>query len=156
MNKLFYLFLILLLIPITHAHLAAGEDKNINNYIIDFGYDPVNPKVNDQITLGFNLIDKTTNKVINPDNILVRISSSKEIVFAGTFHPLSENVLFTYKFPYLDNYEIYVQFNDKDKELVNTKFNLKIEDSSNNRVYYIIGIIVLIILIILIKVKKKN
>src|SRR3989344_16639 len=118
MNKLFYLFLILLLIPITHAHLAAGEDKNINNYIIDFGYDPVNPKVNDQITLGFNLIDKTTNKVINPDNILVRISSSKEIV--------------------------------------NTKFNLKIEDSSNNRVYYIIGIIVLIILIILIKVKKKN
>jgi len=150
-HKTILLMFVLLIIPASFAHLDAGGDKVINNYLIDFGYAPENPKVSDKLTLAFNLINDTTKEVIEPSNVWIRISSSKEVVFAGTFHPEAQHIAFSYKFPYADEYEITARFKDDKGIIIETDFKIKIE-GFNIGLIFIIAVLFIIGLMI---IKKK-
>ncbi|MCH8067493.1 MAG: hypothetical protein IIC69_02820, partial [Nanoarchaeota archaeon] len=115
--------LIVALTPHALAHLDVGEDKTIGNYLIDFGYSPENPNTNDKVAIALTLFD-TNQEVIEPDSVWVRISSSKEVVFAGTLKPKNGNVAFTYKFPYAGNYEITSRFSDDKETIVEINFSI--------------------------------
>lgn len=139
--NLFFSFLLITLIslPITYGHLDGGTDKTIDDYIIDFGFSPEQPKVTDKVTLAFNLVNATTEEVIEPTSVWIRISSPEEVVFAGTFHPEAKHIAFTYIFPEANDYEILARFKDKDKTIVETNFQLTVTDSISNKTEFSTG-----------------
>ena len=150
---LFILFIVLM--PNVLSHLDAGQDKVIDNYKVDLGYSPENPKTTDNVAIALTLFD-TNQEVIEPDSVWIRISSSKEVVFAGTLKPLNGNVAFTYKFPSADNYDITARFNDDKETIVETNFSIEITETVSIY-YYSFGIIVLLIIIfIIIKLRVLN
>ena len=145
-NKLLLiLVLIIALTPNVLSHLDVGEDKTIGNYLIDFGYSPENPNTNDKVAIALTLFD-ANQEVIEPDSVWIRISSSKEVVFAGTLKPKNGNVAFTYKYPYAGDYEITSRFSDDKETIVETDFHIKIEEEIPIY-YYFFGIIVVLIII---------
>ena len=141
-----------LLVPLVTPHLDGGEDKIIDDYLIDFGYSPEKITSKDKVTLAFNLVNKTTQEVIEPSNVWIRISSSKEVVFAGTFKPQAQHITFTYKFPYADKYTIDARFSDEIRTLTQTNFNLNVK---KNYVKYIITLIIILLLSLIYKRYKK-
>lgn len=146
LKKSLFIFLIIIFSLYSFAHLDVGKDKVIDGYLIDFGYTPENPKVTDKVTMAFNLLNDTTKEIIEPTSVWIRISSSKEVVFAGTFHTEAQNVVFNYVFPYADDYEITARFKDNDNTLVETDFEIKIEKKSKIKLYYIAKIIIILII----------
>jgi|TARA_Y100000310_G_scaffold340197_1_gene435167 hypothetical protein len=159
MKKLYFTIAFLFLLPTGIAHLAAGEDKVVAGYLIDFGYTPENPQITDKVNLVLNLVNDTTKEVIKPTSVWIRISSSKEVVFAGTLHPGTGSVSFTYIFPYADNYEITTRFQGKDNVLLETDFEIKIEEkiSKINWYFILISVSLLIIIgLIILKFKKRK
>ena len=147
--------LIVALTPHALAHLDVGEDKTIGNYLIDFGYSPENPNTNDKVAIALTLFD-TNQEVIEPDSVWVRISSSKEVIFAGTLKPKNGNVAFTYKFPYAGNYEITSRFSDDKETIVEINFSINIEKTSNLEIYYLIFAIIALIIITFVIIKLKS
>ena len=139
------IFVIIVFSSIVLSHLDAGQDKVIDNYLIDFGYSPENPNTNDKVAIALTLFD-ANQEVIEPDSVWIRISSSKEVVFAGTLKPKNGNVAFTYKFPYAGNYEITSRFSDDKETIVETDFHIKIEEEIPIY-YYFFGIIVVLIIV---------
>lgn len=125
----FFLALILISSPSAYAHLDGGEDVTLGGYLIDFGFSPEQPKITDKVTLAFNLVDDATKEIIEPTSVWIRISSPKDVIFAGTFHPEAKHVAFTYIFPEANNYEILVRFKENDKTLVETTFQLTVINS---------------------------
>lgn len=147
----------LLLISSAFAHLDGGEDRIINDYLIDFGFSPENPVINDEVTLAFNLINNTTKEIIEPISVWIRISSPQEVMFAGTLHPEAEHVTFVYAFPETNNYEITVRFKDNADTLVETSFKLNVSDNTikiepllGYKLTFILGIINIISLLLII------
>ena len=149
---IFYLFF--LFFPFVNAHMEAGEDKVINGYLVNFGYYPENIKASDSAILSFSLVNDSTQELIDTTSLFIRISSSKEIVFAGTFHTELENVMFSYKFPYADDYRIIAKFQKDEDVLMETDFNIKIK-KSYNFYYYLISLLFLIIVLAYISKRKK-
>lgn len=147
-NKLMLTMIIffIALIPNALSHLDAGEDKVIDEYLADFSYSPKEPGIDGKVTMAFSLLNNTNLEVIEPESVWIRIFSSKEVVFAGTLKQESENVAFTYKFPYADDYIITARYNDNEKTIVTTDFNIKIRESVPIY-YYLIGIIVILIIV---------
>jgi len=134
-----FIFIILISLPITYAHLDGGTDKTVNGYIIDFGFSPEHPKTTDKVTLAFNLVNATSEEVIEPTSVWVRISSSEEVVFAGTFHPETKHIAFTYIFPEANEYEIHARFKDNDSTLVEGEFHLTVTDNVSNKTEFLSG-----------------
>lgn len=129
MKKLiFALFLILpFFLSSASAHLENGEDKTVNGYLVDFGYAPEKVIAGEPMNIAFNLVDPKTQQPIDPNNVWVRISSSDNIIFSGTFFPEAHHVLFTSTFPEAGDYEIKARFKDaSDTVLVETNFNLNV------------------------------
>lgn len=156
--NLMMFILFILLIPNVLSHLDAGQDKVIDNYQIDFGYSPENPQISDNVAIALTLFNNTNQEVIEPESVWVRISSSKNVIFAGTLKPLNGNIAFTFKFPEVDDYEVLVRFNQDKKALVETNFNLKIKGpiiSTSKFTYLIISILVLIIILIVLLYLKS-
>lgn len=155
LNKITAAILILLITPMTYAHLDAGEDVVVGNYLIDFGYAPANPSTDDKVTIAFNLLNATTKEAITPENVWVRISSEEYVLLAGTFYPEAGNVLFTYKFPKQDVYEVSVKFRDDAGTLAENNFELFIEKGQETPekidprvLFYVIAIAVLVFIVI--------
>ena len=147
-NKLMLIMIIFIiaLIPNALPHLDAGEDKVVGEYLVDFSYSPKEPSIDDKAAMAFSLLNNTNREVIEPESVWIRLSSSKEVVFAGTLKQESGNVAFTYKFPYADDYIITARYKDSEKTIVETDFNIKIKESVPVY-YYVLGIIVTLILI---------
>jgi len=145
LTQLMIIFIIAL-IPSALSHLEAGEDKAIGEYLADFGYSPKEPGIDGKVTMAFSLLNNTNREVIETESVWVRIASSNEVVFAGTLKQESGNVAFAYKFPYADDYIITTRYNDNEKTIVTTDFNIKIRESVPIY-YYLIGIIVISIIV---------
>ena len=124
MKKIIFL-MFLFMISSVSAHLDAGEDKVIDDYIVDFGYSPAELESYSPVTFAFNLVDKDTEEPIDIDAVWVRISS-KEVVFAGTFQAVDGNVALTYAFPKRGEYEITARFIDNGETIVETDFNVSV------------------------------
>ena len=140
------IFIIIVSSTIVLPHLDAGEDKIIGEYLADFSYSPKEPSIDGKVTMAFLLLNSSNQEVIETESIWIRISSSKEVVFAGTLKQESGNVAFTYKFPYADNYIIAARYNGNGDTIVEADFNIKIKESVP-MYYYILGIVVILIII---------
>jgi len=113
------------------AHLAGGDDITVDGYVVDFGYDPAEPSDADRTIIAINLLNATTNELIVPDSVWVRISNPEDITFAGTFFPESQHVSFTYKFPHGGDYDILIRFNQDNEVFLETDFTLTVEAAKN-------------------------
>jgi hypothetical protein len=124
--KLNVIFL-LLLVSISYAHLAGGEDKVVDGYLVDFGHDSEMLEAGKPVILAFNLVDDTTKSVIKPEDVWIRISSVDDVIFAGTFAPQPESVSFSYTFPAAGEYEITARFLENNATIVETDFSVTVE-----------------------------
>ena len=149
------IFVIIVFSSIVFSHLDAGQDKVVDNYKVDFGYSPENPNTNDKVAIALTLFD-TNQEVIEPDSVWVRISSSKEVIFAGTLKPKNGNAAFTYKFPYAGNYEITSRFIYDKETIVEINFIINIEKTSNLEIYYLIFAIIALIILTFVIIKLKS
>jgi len=109
------------------SHLAAGQDKALNGYLIDFGYDPAEPIANEKAVFAANILNGAAKEAINSDSVFVRISSSKESVFAGNLNPENGSVAFTFAFPYGDSYEVALKFFKDGDILAQSAFGIDVK-----------------------------
>ncbi len=146
-TNVIFVILSLFFIPSASAHLGAGEDTVIGGYLVDFGYAPPTPNAKESTILAFNLVNDSTKEVIGPTSVWVRISSPENVVFAGTFHPKSEHVSFSYAFPEPGYYEITAKFEKDDRASVQADFELEVtgeKQTKNILNLILLGIIMLI------------
>jgi len=138
------------------AHLDAGEDVTVNGYMIDFGYTPEKPLMNDKTILLFNLLNSTTNESLDPDHVWVRISDKNDVVFSGQFRPINKAVTFTFTFAKPGPYEVMATFYDNNSSLVQKTFILDVQGNQVSSIIEIILIILFTILLILhiLKIRK--
>ena len=154
-NLMLFVFIIAL-IPNALSHLDAGEDKVIGEYLADFSYSPEEPSIDGKVTMAFSLLNNTNQEIIEMESVWIRISSSKEVVFAGTLKQESGNVAFTYKFPYADDYIITARYKDSEKAIAEADFNINVKESVPVY-YYVLGIIVIsIIIFVVMKFNSLN
>lgn len=126
-----FLFTALIFSPLTtSAHLEDGEDKIVGNYLIDFGYSPAHPQINQGVTIALNLVDNTTKKIIVPDHVWVRIAADDQIIFAGALFPEAQHINFLQTFPTAGSYEVTTRFYDKNQLMTEASFPLRIVSSS--------------------------
>ena len=144
MNWLFVSFIV-------SAHLEGGKDKAVNGYLIDFGYDPKNPIANEKTIIVISLFNETTQEVIEPTKVWIRISSSNDVVFAGTFKPETQNIAFSFTFPESGTFEITTRFFEDENLIVEADFDLNVKGKSD----YSKIIILFLFLIILVMVVKS-
>jgi len=152
-SNLIIIFFIYLLIGafIVYGHLDGGKDKEIDGYLIDFGYDPKNPIANEKTIIVISLFNETTQEVIEPTKVWIRISSSKDVVFAGTFKPETQNIAFSFTFPESGDFEITTRFFEDENLIVEADFDLNVKGKAD----YSKIIILFLFLIILVMVVKS-
>ncbi len=87
---------LLLALPFSFAHLAAGQDKEVDGYLIDMGHDPEFINAGEPFTLALSISNATTQEQLNPRKVWLRIMKEEEGVqkvwFAGTFSPEARSV----------------------------------------------------------------
>ena len=102
---------ILVLIPLcSFAHLEAGEDKEIDGYLIDMGHDPEHISAGEPFTLMLSISNATTEEQLSPRKVWVRIMKEGEVVFAGTFAPEARSVMTVMSLPDAGPYTIDARF----------------------------------------------
>ncbi len=144
---LIFVFFSLFLLQQASAHLDAGSDKIVGEYITDFGYTPATPIAGEKLLLAFNLANASTEEVISPDGIWVRISQGNEIVFAGTFQPKARHVAFTYAFPESGNYTVDTKYFLGDK-VIESSFEINVAQKSSSFHYFDYAIVFTIVAIL--------
>jgi len=162
MKRLFFLILsfslliVLLNLPVfVSAHLDAGLDDVVNGYSIDLGYSPSNLTTSESAILNFNILNDSTQKLVNVSSIWIRISESNKSVFAGAFQPNDGNINFLYTFPKQGNYTLVAKFYNGTNVIAEKSYSLKVTESQakvniwNNPKYTTI-VLLLILAIILI------
>ena len=92
------------------AHLDGGEDKQVGEYLVDFGYSPEVLSDQEKALLSFNLVNPETEEAVDFSHLWLRVSAGDAVVFAGTFYPDEKHVVFIYLFPSGDEYEFYTAF----------------------------------------------
>src|SRR3989344_4851026 len=66
------------------AHLDAGQDVTVGQYLVDFGYAPAEPAVNQSVVVAFNLGDAATETPVVFTDALVRLRADDSMLFAAT------------------------------------------------------------------------
>ena len=107
--------LALLLIPAAFAHLAGGEDRVIDGYRVDFGYEPEDLIAGQPAALSFSLPEA--------DALWLRISG-ENVVFAGTLD--GGSAILTYAFPAPGDYQLTTRFFQGDTQLAETTFSVRV------------------------------
>ncbi|MFQ5621039.1 MAG: Ig-like domain-containing protein [Candidatus Nanoarchaeia archaeon] len=105
-----YVILFLILLPGVLGHLTEGEDIQIGDYTVDFGYSE-ELYADKPVTLAFHLVNATSQATVKVESLWLRIANT-DVIFAGTLHPAEGNVLFTYTFPEPGDYTITARFSD--------------------------------------------
>lgn len=118
------------------GHLSAGEDKTVDGYLIDFGYDPAEPQSGQKTVFAINLVNETTLEAIETDKLWIRISSTKDSVFAGNLKPDYGNAAFTFAFPSAGKYEFALKFFKDENLLAETNFEVEAKENINFNYIY--------------------
>jgi hypothetical protein len=139
---LFLLFLVLLL-PLASSHLAAGEDKVVGEYIVDFGYEPEKLTAGENSFFAIHLKDKESKEVVPFTDVWVRISQGDAILFSGLLNPTDNVAELSYYFSVSDHYEIKLRFRDGEKTLAETTFIVDVARAVGE--YYQLAILGLLI-----------
>jgi len=143
--------LIILNLFIVNAHLEGGQDKEIDGYVVDLGWDPEFPKLNEKVAISINIANATDFDIVDPTSVWVRISSERDVVFAGTLNPKLGNAALIYTFPEEGSFDINIRIFDKEELLIDTDFFLNVKGKTD----YSKIIILFLLLIILVMVLKN-
>ena len=96
-------------------------EKESNGYFIDIDYDSKELRSGESVRFNFNLwSNKERTNVPDFTDVWVRIAPSKSpgIVYAGDMHkPSFGSAGFTYIFPWSDDYELTVRFQNMDEKV---------------------------------------
>lgn len=110
---------------------GASFEKEVGNYSIDIGYDPENPEAGEPARFDFKLFDKSSGAVVAFSDVWVRIEKEKNTVFAtGIHNPEFGKAGLLYSFPEAGTYTIFARFENGDKTIVETSFDLDVINSS--------------------------
>jgi hypothetical protein len=90
---------LMLVIPLSFAHLAAGQDIEVDGYLVDMGQDPESITVGEPFTLMLGISNASTGEQLNPRKVWVRIMKDGTIAFAGTFSPEARSMSVVMSFP---------------------------------------------------------
>lgn len=151
--------LTLLIIPSVAAHLAAGEDKEVGEVIVDLGWEPSTLNKERNIAFAVNLVDKETEASVTFEKVWIRIADEEQVLFAGNFIPdEEESVAFIYVFPEKGNYILTTRFSEGEEIIAETKFELEVIGSLDRWKLYSTALIIVlgIIIINFIRQKKKK
>ena len=150
-SNLIIIFFIYLLIGafIVYGHLEGGKDKAVNGYLIDFGYDPKKPIANEKTIIVISLFNETTQEVIEPTKVWIRISSSNDVVFAGTFKPETQNIAFSFTFPESGTFEITTRFFEDENLIVETDFDINVRGKADYSIIIILFLSLILLVIVL-------
>jgi hypothetical protein len=103
-----------LFLPLSFAHLAAGQDKEVEGYLIDMGHDPEFINANEPFTIALSISNATTQEQLNPRKVWLRVMKEEEGVqkvwFAATFAPEARSVLTVMSLPDDGIYTLDVRF----------------------------------------------
>jgi hypothetical protein len=110
------------------AHLDAGEDIAIGNYLIDFGYTPKQLTAGSRVDMVFNLVDDISTKTLSPAYAWVRLDNGTTTIFAGTLHPQHSNFSFALTLGAAGQYKLLAQFFDaQNDKLVEHTFTFPVQ-----------------------------
>ena len=102
--------LVALALPFALAHLEAGEDKEVDGYLIDMGHDPEFINAGEPFTLSLSISNATTEEQLSPRKVWVRIMKDGQVVFAATFAPEARNVMTVMSLPEAGMHTIEARF----------------------------------------------
>lgn len=108
--------------------------------------------------LALTLLNSSTQETIEPESVWVRVSSKKEIALSANFHPVAQQIAFSYIFPYSGEYEMEVKFKNNDFVIAEADFPMHI-GKNNLKVLYASSLVlplILAALIILLYIKLKR
>ena len=146
-GKIFFLILVfgfLFNFNFVLAHLDSGKDIIKNGYIIDFGFSPTHAVSLTPENFAVNLVNETSEKLVDVTSIWTRISLSDEVVFSGEFFPKNASLPFTFTFPSGGNYSIDFQFRNNGEVVESQTFYLDVKDANSiDTIYYVLGFVVL-------------
>ncbi len=126
------LFILLFLASLATAHLAGGEDKTLNGYLVEFGFEPETLFAQQHSFLSFNLVNASSLQPINYSSAWIRISQGNDVVFAASnLLPTFGNVALTYSFPSGGNYVVDVEFKNGVSSIVRTSFEVAVAEERN-------------------------
>jgi len=127
---IFTLFSLLIsnIFVLAHGIGGSGEDKTVDNFKIDFGYNELAPLSNEPLMLTFELFDKLTNEYHEFNSVQIKvINNRKELLFRGQANPyITGRVAMIYTFPEDGLYAIDLKFIEDKKTLVETSFALQV------------------------------
>lgn len=109
---------------------GASFEKEIGNYSVDIGYDPEKLKSGLSERLDFGLSDKVSGSTVAFSDVWVRIEKDKNTIFASGIHnPKFGKAGLLYTFPEVGTYTVSARFEDNDKIIVETSFDLAVSGS---------------------------
>lgn len=149
MSNLFTVSILFLLASVFTSESAAahvgggGQDKVVDGYLVDLGYDAEEPMASEQTRLTLMLLDNETKGVIDFENAWVRVAKGNDILFASTLErAMSDDVSFLYNFQEAGIHEVTVRFQKYSEEepqlripetIIETSFNLEVAGSKAAR-----------------------
>jgi hypothetical protein len=101
---------VLMPLSFVSAHLDGGKDVTVGGHLIDFGWDPEQLVAGKPSKIALNLVDAAKEEAVDFDNVWVRITSPRGVIFAATLRPETKNVTFTYVFPEGGDHEMTARF----------------------------------------------
>jgi len=117
----------LALLPLaSSAHMAAGQDIEVDGYILDFGFAPELPVAGQLSDISINLVDAETEEPVDTDEAWVRIGGADGFVFSGRFRPVDGNVTFSIVIPEAGDQEVHVQFLQQGEVLLDRDVTLPV------------------------------
>jgi hypothetical protein len=108
------------------AHLAGGEDKPIDGYVVDFGYDPEQPRAHEQTLLAFHLRNAETLESADYTHVWVRVVHDGQILSAVNVVQDDAGTNYLYTFPEGGEYTLDVEFRHDEDVLAVTEFILTV------------------------------
>jgi hypothetical protein len=104
----------LLAVPFAFAHLAAGQDIEVDGFLIDMGHDPEFINAGEPFTLMMTISNATTQEQLDPRKVWIRIMKEEggieQVAFAGTFSPEARSVTTVMSLPKEGIYTMDVRF----------------------------------------------
>lgn len=124
---------LLIATPISFAHNAGYSfEQKIGKYKVDIGYDTKPIEDNAPVTFDFNIKDIQTDEYLDFGDAWVRIESGNATYFAtGVFRQELGATTLVYTFSKPGKYNMYVRFENKDQQLVETTIPIEVNPNSD-------------------------
>lgn len=106
---------------------GASFEKNIGNYKVDIGYDPMTFSAGQSQRFDFNIYDTKSDSPVNFSDVWVLISQGNKTVFAGGIYKSDLGVAgMTFVFPKEGDYILDVRFENNSNTIVEVTFPITV------------------------------